>query len=197
MRHLVVIKLLLNKDNRERGVTLVEVVLVFVIIGIMAAISVPNMLEEQRRQRVNETFNRIRGVLTEAQVNANRLSKSCTVTIALSPLNPSLLLVSGTPVGCVLEPFTVDTGIVSVRDGNDFTTATPPSATTSIEKTFTYTGTTNNAGTLWLARANDTTGNTAKCIVVSSIGMIRTGVYDDTATTSPKCVNAENTFYQQ
>lgn len=186
MRHLNVLKLLVNRENRETGVTLFEVVLVSVVVGVMAAISVPNLLEEQRRQKVNETFNKIRGALVEAQTNANRLSKNCTVQIYLSR-------VSGTPAGCVLESFNIDTTIVSIKEGDDFTTATlaPTPPSTPIEKTFSFRGTTVSTGTLWIARENDTTGNTAKCIVISSIGMIRTGAFE-----GGSCVNLENKRYK-
>lgn len=189
MRHLIVVlKLLLNRQNREKGVTLLEVVLVSVIVGIMAAISVPNMLEEQRQQRVNEAFNRVRGALVEAQVNANRLSTSCTVRTNSDQ-------VTGSPSGCVLEPFAIDTNIVSIREGSDFASATPayPSPASPIETTFSFTGTTSNVNTIWIARTDDMTGNTAKCIVISSIGMIRTGIYNSASPS--KCENLENKRY--
>jgi len=178
MRHLVVVNLLLNKSNQEKGVTLLEVVLVSVIIGIMAAMSVPNLLEEQRQQKVNEAFSKVRGALVEAQTNANRQSTDCTVKLTKSGA-------SGNPAGCVLEPFSVDTDIVSITK-TDF-------STTPTDITFSFTGTTGNTDTLWIAR-KDFGGNviesSAKCIVVSTLGMIRTGINE-----GGNCVNVENKRY--
>ena len=208
MRHLVVVlKLLLNKQNQEKGVTLLEVILVSVIIGIMAAISIPNTLEEQRRQQVNETFNRVRGALVEAQVNANRLSGSCTVVISATEVSSYLHVDDDNdpdtdstdddftagldpkpaldPKSCNLEIVNIDDSIVSITKTDFLTPPTPI--------TFSYTGTTGDSGTLWIKRTGDTTGNTAKCIVVSSLGMIRTGIYNSASTGN--CENLENKRY--
>ncbi|PHV64049.1 prepilin-type N-terminal cleavage/methylation domain-containing protein [Cyanobacterium aponinum UTEX 3222] len=180
MRHLVVVNLLLNKSNQEKGVTLLEVVLVSVIVGIMAAMSVPNLLEEQRQQKVNEAFGKIRGALVEAQINANRKSENCTVTISETG-------VTGSPSGCVLENITYDNNIVEVRS----TAGTLPQ-TIAFEYDGSLTGTL--LQTIHIKRKNGA-NETGKCIVIANqLGMIRTGIYDSSVPTS-NCNNVENKRY--
>ncbi len=183
MQHLVVIKLLLNKhNNKEKGFNLLEVVLVSVIVGIMAGISVPNFLEEQRQQRVNEAFNWIRGALVEAQTNASRLSTDCTVTIDADQ-------VSGSPPGCVLEKITFDTNIIDIRSSAGslpqdigFQFDGRLSSSTSLQ-------------TIHIKRKN-APNETGKCIVISNnLGMIRTGIYNSTS--SANCENLENRRYPE
>lgn len=169
----------IRKVNSEKGFNLLEVVLVSVIIGIMAAVGVPNLLESQRDARARETFKRIQGALIEAQFNANRLSQNCTVQITSTQ-------VSGNPSGCVLEPIAIDNSIVSVtRQG--FTL--PPQ-----NISFSFRGTTGNSDTIWITR-KDFSGNamesTARCIVVSPMGMIRTGINN-----GGSCVNPDNLRYR-
>jgi Tfp pilus assembly protein FimT len=183
MRHLVVLNLL----NKEGGFSLFELIIVFVIMGIVSAIGAPSLINSQRQERVNEAFGKIQGALVEAQINANRQSTDCTVKFAI--LGGNSYQVSGNPSGCVLEPFKIDKTIVNVTQGNF--TSTP----TDIK--FSYSGTTFNAKTLWIARKNFSNiamPETAKCIVISSIGMIRTGIFSGT-TSAPVCDNLENKRY--
>lgn len=188
MRHLTVSNILnlLNQRSKQKGFTLFEVVAVSVIIGILSAVGVPNLIASQRQEKVKSTFSQIRSALVEAQLNANRMSTSCTVTIATNGTQ-----VTGSPAGCVLEVTSIDPSIVSVTTGN-FEALT--SSTNSFE--FQYTGRTSDARTLWIARKNYSNGiinDSAKCIVVSSIGMIRTGIYN--ASSPSNCENLENRRY--
>lgn len=188
MRLLSVINLLnlLPQKSPQRGFTLLEVVIVSVIVAVLSVIAVPNLIASMRQATVDRTFSHLRWALEEAKVNANRLSTSCTVTIASDGTQ-----VTGSPSGCILEIIAIDSSIVSVTTGN-FEPLT--SSTNTIN--FTYTGKTNDARTFWIARkdyGNNIINHSAKCIVVSSIGMIRTGIYNPSAPSN--CENPENRRY--
>jgi len=171
---------LLKKNKTESGFNLIEMLVVTAIVGIMAAISAPNLLGSQRDNQAKEVFSKIRGALIEAQTNANRKSSSCTVTITTSSI-------SGTPAGCVLEPTTFDSSVVSVT------------STGGLSIAYDFQGDTGNAQTIQVA-PKDGSGNPilekSRCIVISSnLGMIRTGFYKDMPSPQPDCENTENLRY--
>ena len=190
MLHLVVPSL----KNQEKGFNLIEIAAILVIIGIAGAIGTPSLVNARRQDQVNQAHSRIRSTLVEAQINANRLSSSCTVTIgSLSPTDPTKRLVTASPSspsGCVLETIDYESSVVSVSRGS------PTSGNLPNDVTYTFRGTVEPPGaqTIWVAR-KDFDGTvlqyTAKCIVVSPVGMIRTGIIDS----SGGCYNVENDRY--
>lgn len=184
MLHLVASNL--KKKDSEKGFTLIEIIAILVIIGIGSAIATPSLVNSQRQDRVNQAHSRIRSALVEAQINANRRSQPCTVIIGTSST-------TGNPAGCLLESIEYESDIVSItkRNSSGDNFVDPPD-----NVTFTFQGRTNNQ-TIWVAR-KDFDGNvipgTAKCIVISNVGMIRTGIYD-TEATSADCSNPDNQRY--
>lgn len=201
MRRLVALRLI----QKETGFTLLEMIIVTVIMGVMAAVSVPNLLDSQRENEAKKAFTQIKSALLEAQANANRMSSSCIVqftagtgTYTVSGLkwvdsddDGTIDTGETSSEGCVLEPFTIDTEVVSLTKTNFSTTPTSPAD----DIAFTFTGTTGDASTLWIARktfGGDIVTTTAKCVVVSSVGMIRTGVKADA---SNDCDNIANDKY--
>lgn len=68
-----------HKSNQ--GFTLPEVLIIVVIVGILAAIAVPSFLGWYNRQKVNQALTKVQGALKEAQREAIKRSKSCTVTL--------------------------------------------------------------------------------------------------------------------
>lgn len=177
MRHLVVLNLL----KKEGGFSLFELIVVFVIMGVVSAVGVPSLIGSQRQEKVKEAYSKIRGALVEAQFNANRKSAACTVTITTTG-------VTGSPSGCLLENITFDSGMIDI-------TSTAGTLPQSIA--FTYQGTTSNGQTLQIRRktfSGTAMPETGKCIVISSIGMIRTGIYDS-AVPGTNCDNVENKRY--
>ncbi|AFZ48771.1 hypothetical protein Cyast_2830 [Cyanobacterium stanieri PCC 7202] len=181
LRLIVPLTNLKNRDPQQ-GFTLVEIVAILVIIGIGSAIATPSLINSRRQDQVNQAQSRIRSALVEAQINANRLSTSCEVTIGdTDPDNPtsSERLVTATPSGCLSESIRYDSDVVDVTQ-------------TSI--TYNFQGRTGNAQTIIVGRKNfngTVIAETEKCIVVSSVGMIRTGIGDS----ADNCSNPENARY--
>jgi len=187
MRHLVAKIISLKNRSGEGGFNLIEIMAILVIIGIGSAIGTPSLINSQRQDQVNQAHSKIRSALVEAQINANRRSQPCTVTIGASST-------SGLG-GCVLETITYESSVVSVSRGS------PTSGNLPNDVTYTFRGTvelTSPPGTqtIWVARKDfdgSVLQDTAKCIVVSSVGMIRTGIYDASAPSN--CRNLENARY--
>lgn len=172
----------LSKIKKQSGFTLYELIVAGIIVAIASAIAVPNLLGSQREQEAKEAFTKIRGALVEAQTNANRQSTTCTVQFTPGT---GVYNISGTPTGCILEPFQIDTDVVSVTKTNFSDSPT--------DIKFSFTGTTSDASTLWITRkdfSNNAIQSLGRCIVVSSSGMIRSGINDNGT-----CHNRENDRY--
>ncbi|MGI0481624.1 prepilin-type N-terminal cleavage/methylation domain-containing protein [Geminocystis sp. CENA526] len=176
---------LFNERSKQKGFTLFEVVVVSIIIGIVSAVAAPNLIESQRQERVNRTFSQVRSALVEAQVNANRMSRNCPITITTTSVTSAVS-------GCLLENIVIDSSIVDVRTSK--TGGLPQTVT------FDYKGgiPVTDIQTIHIARknfSNTAINETGKCIVLANtIGMIRTGIYDSTVS-GTNCNNVENRRY--
>jgi prepilin-type N-terminal cleavage/methylation domain-containing protein len=156
--------------HKSRGFTLIEMIVIVVVIGVLAAIAAPNLSQWLRQKEVDEALGQIDLVLQETQSEAVKRNQSCRLTLSRdpnSPLSGNCLLSNRTLKGVVLN---------HSRTPDDWTI------------TFNFKGENrsvgNNPGTLWLTSPN---GNVrAKCLVISvGIGLRRVGQY---STTEEKCI---------
>ena len=63
------------------GFTLIEMIVTVIIVGVIAAIASPNLLGLLNRNRVNEAIRQIEGAFKEAQKQAIRSGRQCTINI--------------------------------------------------------------------------------------------------------------------
>ncbi len=183
------LRLDVHKINRNRGLTLTEVVAIVVIIAIMAGMSAPNFLAWLNRQRLSESLASVEGALREAQREAMRQNIQC--TISFSPDLPSdNTTVSAIPERCLPTGTRtlggklfglIEIGTINLR--GTFNNSTNKLAFRPRRGSTTV-------GSLYLSLTDG--GVQQRCLVVSTFsGLFRTGVYVGTAptgTTPADCV---------
>ena len=165
--------LLYNARRSNSGFTLIEMLATIVIIGVIAAIAAPNFLGLLNRNRVNEAARQIEGALKEAQRQAIRRGRQCSISI-----NPGSKIISnpappanGAPAnGCLLS----NRNLNNLIQLNTNTT------------TITFSGKGNITATprpvLIVSIPNGT--NLQRCVVLDSLlGSQRSGEYSGTPTT--------------
>jgi prepilin-type N-terminal cleavage/methylation domain-containing protein len=90
---------LYNVRKSNSGFTLVELLMTLIIIGVIAVITVPNFLGLMSRNRVNQASLQVEGALKEAQRQAMRMGKQCTINI-----NTTTKIISNPATnGCLLS----------------------------------------------------------------------------------------------
>jgi prepilin-type N-terminal cleavage/methylation domain-containing protein len=72
---------LYNARKSNSGFTLVELLMTLIIVGVISALTVPNFLGLMSRNRVNDAALQIEGALKEAQRQAMRRGRQCTINI--------------------------------------------------------------------------------------------------------------------
>lgn len=155
--------------NQEKGFTLLEIVVVVIIIGIISAIAAPNLLGLFSRNRVIAAMGEVEGALREAQKQAIRNGRSCSITInGGGVFNPA----GGN--GCLLnnrvlnDPNNASLIVLnSNRIGNDITFSGKGNITIDGP---------NPMPVLVVSLPNGT--NEQRCVVIqNTLGSIRTGDY--------------------
>jgi prepilin-type N-terminal cleavage/methylation domain-containing protein len=160
------------------GFTLIEMMVVTIIIGVIAAIAAPNFLGLLNRNRINDAAQQVEGALKEAQRQALRRGKQC--TIAISSTNKTISN-SGTS-GCLL----------SERDLKKIDNSIQLSSnTTSIVFSGKGNITGGTAPTLVVSMSNGSPDQ--KCIVLEGLfATLRSGNYTGTIPASPVATNCSN-----
>ena len=146
------------------GFTLIEVVVVTIIIGVVAAISAPNFIGLLRRNQIAEAIGSIEGAVKEGQKQAERNGDSCTLTI-----DAALDQVTG---NCLLEPRVLRNNIQLNSNASTLIfsgkgTATPQDSATPA----------NTLPTAVLVVDLPAETNSRRCLVVNSLGIIKTGEF--------------------
>lgn len=157
--------LLWRVRKNNSGFTLIEMIATVIMVGILAAITAPNLLGLLNRNRVNEAMRQIEGGLKEAQKQAIRSGKQCTVNINANGLSNPTAGVDG----CLL----------SNRVINDLVTLNSNRATIifSGKGNITIDSATGNPRPILVASMNNGTDKQSCVVIQSTLGSIRTGDY--------------------
>jgi prepilin-type N-terminal cleavage/methylation domain-containing protein len=70
--------------TREKGVTLMEVLVTAVIAGVLAAISLPNMIVLYNKSKVQTGLDMVKGSFQDAQLQAGRVGRNCDIELRKS-----------------------------------------------------------------------------------------------------------------
>jgi len=161
----------------EKGFTLIEIITVTIIVGIVAAVSIPSLLGLLNRNRVNQAMAEVEGALKEAQKIATRNGKSCTISIDATAKTISNNTANDQ---CLLSTRFID---------NNFTLTTN-------RATIAFSGKGNiSLNPRPVIVLSYPTGGVSrpKCVVIqNTLGSIRTGTYNGTIPSPPvegSCVN--------
>lgn len=165
----------LNVRHHSQGFTLIEILVVIAMIGILSAIAAPSFLSYLNRAKVNGALTQVKGALQEAQREAIRKSRTCTVT-----LDATNYKVTGP---CLV---TGDRDLCEKRDSTNATCLQPKvlmsipngNFTSGNQIVYGIRGNTASSGTVHFSRS-DTPEQ--RCLVTSvGIGLMRTGTYSGT-----------------
>jgi prepilin-type N-terminal cleavage/methylation domain-containing protein len=198
---------LTSSRHSEQGLTLIELIVTIIIVGVVTAIASPNLIGWWQQNQVTKGLNELKSAIQEAQSNADRMSKDCTITINGLAASTSTVTqngkpyyeVVGSPGGCLLERKYIREDFLTI--------ASSASSTDKKGKvTFNFKGentvnpgmtTGNSAQTFVIYRDKST--STGKCLIVSTgIGMKRVGIYSGDASATindDNCKNIENIRY--
>ena len=168
-----------NAHHNEDGFSLLELIVIVVFVGIIAAISAPSFIGLNQRNKVSQDLTSAENALLEAQRGAMRRGQNCVLSFSAPSVTPPTI--SSSSGNCLSQGMrTLYNVTMQVSTAN--TTLPAITDTTSSSLTFNYLGQINSLTTIVLQHKSKS--GDKKCIVISSpLGLIATGKYTGTSTT--------------
>lgn len=164
-----------TSNNKEAGFNLIEMLVVTIIVGIVAAIAVPNFLGLLRRNQVNAALQTLHGAIKETQRQAIRQGRFCRIDFDI--INNKL---TGNPPNCLLSDRRINDDII-IRTNFPGTSPNIP---------FSHKGSTTRSGTIVVSSPLT---NSQKCLVISlGLGIMRTGNYTGSSTGSVSATDCDS-----
>lgn len=156
-------------SKRNYGFTLIEVITVLLVVGVLAAIAVPSFLEMLNRRKIENATIQARAALQEAQREAIRRHRSCTVNV--------INVGEFKPDGKVAEHPTLQSDCLILGDRTlEGVHIRKPNNLSTIN--FAFRGTTQSSGTIVFYIPNTYTQQ--QCLAIApGLGIMRTGTYSN------------------
>lgn len=159
--------------------TLIEMLVVVILVGILAAIGAPSLMEMMNNQKVKTALETVQGVLQDSQRQAIRQSKNCSVTLNTTNTPPNLT--------------TTDTGCIVTSDSKLPTGISMKTTTGLSSISFSFKGTTTSSGTIVVESSDGPSDK--RCLVISNgLGIMRTGLYTGSTTGSLSASNCDTSL---
>ena len=192
----------LNVHHKNQGFTLLEILVALAITGILAALTLPNLLAWLNSNKVQEATDSIQSALRDAQRQAIRLGRICTINFTNGTgTNPTVYSqITASEAGCLVATNT-NAGSLSLPQevfmvvGN-FPNVPTTSSSPGVQFSFrghvpdlNFTPPQNQAIIVLYPAANASTApypnQERKCIVMASLlGIVKQGTYNDTSLTN-------------
>ena len=163
-----------NARTKDKGFTLTEMLVTIIVAGILAALSAPSLVGLLNRNQINEAQRQVESSIREAQRQAIRRGKSCSVTI-----NTTSKTISSSTNGCLLSQRKFgESNLV----GGDKVSLKVNSSPLTID--FTHKGTTSSNAVIVI---ESSLNNTKKCVAIAgTLGSVKTGIYTGNLNTTLK-----------
>ncbi|NCQ87066.1 MAG: prepilin-type N-terminal cleavage/methylation domain-containing protein [Microcystis aeruginosa W13-18] len=192
----------LNVHHKNQGFTLLEILVALAITGILAALTLPNLLAWLNSNKVQEATDSIQSALRDAQRQAIRRGRICTINFTNGTgTNPTVYSqITASEAGCLVATNT-NAGSLSLPQevfmvvGN-FPNVPTTSSSPGVQFSFrghvpdlNFTPPQNQAIIVLYPAANASTApypnQERKCIVMASLlGIVKQGTYNDTSLTN-------------
>ena len=178
MQHLDVVLVHRLIRQKDRGLTLLEILVVLIIIGILTAIAVPSLLQITLRANLPYSVERVRETLELSRIQATQKSKKCNIYIPTGNQIVSSCLISADSSSSGIAGVPNTTGLPSVKldDRNDIEIKNSDSSIALTRITYNSRGITQSSGTLVLSSRSSRAEQ--KCLIVAAgVGLISIGNY--------------------
>jgi prepilin-type N-terminal cleavage/methylation domain-containing protein len=117
-----------NKNTRKAGFTLVEIMIVVAIIGLLAAIAIPNFVKARTTAQANACINNLRQLDGAVQQWALEMKQPANAPCDLTDITPYIKLDSTGNLPSCPANGTYDVVSVDAQPTCSLSTATPPHA---------------------------------------------------------------------
>lgn len=157
-----------NVPNKDSGFTLIEMLVVTIITGVIAAIAAPNLLGLLYKADITDGVASIEGAMKEAQRQAIRLSQTCNIQLTTNASGQAIVQTAAGAAnnGCLLEQRVLPEGVTTT---DNFTGNMSYSSKGNI-----------GAAGQWIIRVSHNNISQDKCLAINGIfGEIQTGFYQD------------------